>query len=568
MAARHLTERSRVPAVVYLRMSSDKQEASIAAQREAVHAYAEQHGYHILREYIDEGISGDDTAKRKAFQRMIADADAGEFKAVLCWDVDRFGRFDSIEAGRWIYPLRQAGVALATVAQGRTDWNDFASRMIFGIQQEAKHAFLRDLSRNVVRGHLAKAKLGLWQGGIAPYGYRIVDRKIVVDPATAPVVRRIFAEYADHGTSLRSLADKLNNEKIPSPGGKKWRFMGIRVMLMHDVYVGTYTYAKSSDAKYNHATKDGIVEGPNRVKTRGYRNNSSYPSIPNNHEAIVSPETFAKVQRMFKDRKRDTSPYKSKRRPYLLTGLCRCGHCGNTLIGAMSNYHAYTNRIYVCSGYHQGGPTVCSRHYVKEEAIVACVLRQIAEKALSPRNQERLRAAMLKQLANKQTASPRNDRELQDRIAKLDREIAQGADRLLKLPEDLHDVLVERLRTWRTERDDLRTRLDAQKPQERTDKRQAEAIIEAAMAKLDGLRERLQEIDPDKLRTTLREVVDRVELFFEQKPYGTRKRSELTRGVIYLSGYQFTTLSPCGSTLGSKIELSLPFSAADFAASV
>ena len=94
------------------------------------------------------GISGDATEKRKAFQKMIADADRGEFSAILCWDQDRFGRFDSIEAGRWIYPLRQHDVKLVTVAQGEVDWTSFAGRLIYNVTQEGKHAYLRDLSRN------------------------------------------------------------------------------------------------------------------------------------------------------------------------------------------------------------------------------------------------------------------------------------------------------------------------------------------------------------------------------------------------------------------------------------
>jgi site-specific DNA recombinase len=180
-----------VNAVAYYRMSSDKQEASIPAQRGEVERLAERRGYKIIREYVDEGISGDDTAKRKQFQAMIADADRGEFSAILCWDQDRFGRFDSIEAGRWIHPLREAGVCLETVAQGRTDWTDFAGRMIYGITQEGKNAFLRDLSRNVVRGHLSKAKQGLWQGGKPPFGYAVQDQRLVVDADQAAVRRAI-----------------------------------------------------------------------------------------------------------------------------------------------------------------------------------------------------------------------------------------------------------------------------------------------------------------------------------------------------------------------------------------
>ena len=87
-------------AVSYYRVSTEKQEASIPAQRGEVEAYATKHGYTIIREYKDEGISGDATEKRVEFQKMLSDAkERGDFEVVLCWDQDRFGRFDPLEAG-------------------------------------------------------------------------------------------------------------------------------------------------------------------------------------------------------------------------------------------------------------------------------------------------------------------------------------------------------------------------------------------------------------------------------------------------------------------------------------
>jgi DNA invertase Pin-like site-specific DNA recombinase len=86
-------------AVLYLRMSDERQERSIPEQRSELLKYAEKHGYHVLREYADSAISGDDTARRVAFLRMREDAQKGGFHVVLCWDQDRFGRFDPIEGG-------------------------------------------------------------------------------------------------------------------------------------------------------------------------------------------------------------------------------------------------------------------------------------------------------------------------------------------------------------------------------------------------------------------------------------------------------------------------------------
>ena len=171
-----------IPAVAYYRMSTDRQETSIPAQRSEIRNYAKKHGYEVVREYRDEGISGDATEKRVEFQKMLRDAkERRDFEVVLCWDQDRFGRFDPLEAGYWIKPLRDAGVRLETVAQGRIDWEDFAGRIIYAVQQEGKHAFLRDLSRNATRGQIHAAREGKRVGGPPPYGCEIQDQRLILE---------------------------------------------------------------------------------------------------------------------------------------------------------------------------------------------------------------------------------------------------------------------------------------------------------------------------------------------------------------------------------------------------
>ena len=127
------------PAVAYIRMSSAKQDASPDQQRAEAAKLAIANNCRIVREYADEGISGDDP-NRPGFLQMLADAtERRDFAAIICWDQDRFARFDSIKAGRYIDPLREAGVWLITKAQGVVDWNTFTGRMMYSIVQEGKH---------------------------------------------------------------------------------------------------------------------------------------------------------------------------------------------------------------------------------------------------------------------------------------------------------------------------------------------------------------------------------------------------------------------------------------------
>src|SRR5437773_10329754 len=114
---------------LYLRCSDKKQDTSVKDQRKSCVAFVarnqvnkqREHDYKIVCEYVDDGISGDDTEKRFDFLRMRDDAGRDIYDAILCWDQDRFGRFDMLKAGKYIDPLREAGVFLLTVGDGKVD---------------------------------------------------------------------------------------------------------------------------------------------------------------------------------------------------------------------------------------------------------------------------------------------------------------------------------------------------------------------------------------------------------------------------------------------------------------
>ncbi len=85
-----------VRAAVYHRVSSEEQVEgySLDAQQRATSAYCLAHGWEVVREYRDEGKSAwtDDLAKRPAFARMVADAEAGVVDVVVVHKLDRFSR--------------------------------------------------------------------------------------------------------------------------------------------------------------------------------------------------------------------------------------------------------------------------------------------------------------------------------------------------------------------------------------------------------------------------------------------------------------------------------------------
>jgi site-specific DNA recombinase len=494
--------------VIYLRMSTDRQEASIPQQREALAAFAAKQGHDIVGEYRDEGISGDATHKRKGFQAMIRDAAAAGFDRILCWDQSRFGRFDSIEAGSWITPLRDAGVSLETMDGGIVDWTDFAGRITYAVAQEGKHAFLRDLSRSALRGQVAKAQAaeGMY-GAPAPYGYRretvTAGRKritsLVPHDFEAEVVRKIFDTYASTGGTLLAVGEMLNREGIPSPQRKaNWHRNAVRRILTNRVYVGDYVWGKSMSGKYHVRAGDGIVArraGGTRLANDPIVHRDILP-------ALVTRDIFDKAQELLAKRKKAT------RRPGTvrpLSGLIFCSRCGSPMHVNFGDYRCSRSVDF-------GDGTRCPAGVARGSETLAAVIVGLQKNLLSPTRLRAVRNRLerLVEIERKEDGSG-SEAALGRRIADLDRQVAEGIARIPLLPKSLVPDMARGLDALRAQRDSLSRQREALGRAQEGDRLPVEDRVAAALAAAYGLREALPKADPALVNDCLRRLGVRVD---------------------------------------------------------
>jgi DNA invertase Pin-like site-specific DNA recombinase len=310
MSVNHSTNGQPVPACVYYRRSTLKQEDSIERQRSQVVPYADKHGYAIVKEYVDEGISGSEETKRKAFMAMLKDAAKGQFKAILVDDADRFARFDSITYGYYVKPLRDAGVFLVTVAQGTIDWNSFAGRITSAALSESKNTEQAALSRRVLSQMLLLAKQGKHLGGKPLYGLRLVREAVEVpgkgvrlvpvryepDGLKAEAVKLIFRLY-DEGRTLAQIRVALHDRGIPSPGGKEWWGRHtILAKLTHPKYTGAMSWGHKASGKRYRQRNGEMHERTPGEKQNARNRTEDCVVVPDQHEPLVSQEMFARVQ--------------------------------------------------------------------------------------------------------------------------------------------------------------------------------------------------------------------------------------------------------------------------------
>jgi DNA invertase Pin-like site-specific DNA recombinase len=571
-----MAKRQFTPAVAYLRRSTSRQEKSLEDQRTEIERYAAAHGYRILRWYLDDGISGDATECRQGFLSLHEAACNGrDFDVILVWDQDRFGRFDSMEAGYWIHPLRKAGVRLESVTEGPINWDDFTGRVMYSIKQEGKYQFLRDLSRNTSRGQISNAQKGRLCGQAAPYGYdrMLVDesgaqcqrirngekfgkprgwRTTLVpsdDALKVSTIKWLFATYADTAIGLRGLADQLNAKGLPGPTGGPWYAASIKAMLENRNYTGTFTWAKRREGKYFSVTAGEIRE---RDRNEVTLSPSGKPRAVDNpeeawivaedaHEALIDKATFERVQARLNERRRAKpgAAYSSHTRRnsdrYLLSGLVFCARCDCKMHGGNSVAKGHSYPKYVCSTYYRSGknnPHGCGCHGIHQDQLVNVIVRKLQETVLTTANLTRLRQALRKQIEMRRTTNANGSDALQKQLNELNREIDRAAKNFLRAPEEVLDVVAEQLTAMKRQRDHLQKELRVGKTKQRP--QDIDAEVEAVVGRLGRLREDLAKGDPARRREVFRLLVRRIDLRFDKVQRGKRTECPFRSGEIHL----------------------------------
>jgi DNA invertase Pin-like site-specific DNA recombinase len=522
-----------IKAAVYFRMSTDKQEHSVDRQRSQVIPHAEKHGYVIVGEYIDEGIAGDEIRKRKEFQRLLRDAQAGLFSAILCDDKDRFGRFDSIDAGEIIAPLRRKGVWVDTVAQGKIDWESFAGRVTDAVLQEAKSMESDALSRRVLSMQLLAAQNGGHNGGKAPYGLRLEPDPLrgkvhVPDGHKAEVVRYVFRRY-DEGATLGQIARELKERGVRSPTGNLgWTRTVLWKMLANRKYLGDLPWGvRPSGKRHRHGGGGKLTPARRHEKTVKRLPPGQWVVRENNHEAIIDRDLFERVQAKLSANQKRTTPH-TDGGPFVLTRMMVCGHCGSFMVG----FTHKGSRVYSCGGYKMYGKNFCNANIVTEDAIVRIFLRELQKLFLDPANLQKLRD----EIKRRQEAMRSQDNlgQLQKQAAVLDKKIQAGAERLLEVPREVVAEAAAALAGFKAERDRVAKEIEA--AQKATPMADLEKQIADAEAVLWSIQDALTAEDYPLLRQLLREAFEKVELFWTHEVRGKSRRnmSRLERGVIYM----------------------------------
>jgi DNA invertase Pin-like site-specific DNA recombinase len=517
-------------------MSKDDQEHSIERQEGQVVPYAALKGYEIVRVYKDEGISGwKEGAQRPDFSRMLDDAQRGLFDLILCDDVDRFGRFDIHQYGAVVHPLREAGLRLETVAQGAIDWDDTLSQLTDAIRMVYKREQSSDTSRRILTRFIQLAREGRWVNGPPPYGYAkdpATGKLVPGDKSQVRVVKWLFETYATKDVSLRWLAEELYKRAVPSPTGKpRWGGNVIGCILRNRNYLGDLHWNEESKGRFQEFDGKSVARRKARGATR--RQAAELIVVRGSHEPLIDRDTFERVQaKLAGNAERKMPPLAGG--DLLLSGLMTCGHCGSLMVGRRG-YGSRTDKgrpTYVCNGYNRWGRAYCRNHTIDERRLLPALVRRIQEDFLNPDNLTKLREEIRRHDDRARRENPDAARELRARVEELDGFIAKGNRNMALAEPDAIAGIAEAVRAWRAERDRASQELD--RLVNRPGISSAEADVAAAEEELWRLRDGLAKEDATEVRAVLRELVSKVELWWDYRPIDGATRVRFCRGLIYV----------------------------------
>ena len=301
---------------IYTRVSTAAQTEgySLEAQQERLREYADYKNLEIAGEYCDAGKSGKSIVGRPAFLQMLDDisSEKDNISFVLVFKLSRFGR-NAADILKSLQLLEDYEVDLICV-EDAIDSSTPGGKLTLTILSAVAEIERENINVQFMAGKMQKILNGGWPGGPAPYGYRSVNKELVVEPEEAEIVKLIFDRYIQDDGTLNGVAIWLNNNgysRISKGEVKPFTYDFIVNVLDNPTYHGKINYFRRTNIK-------GIRKNPkDAVEVDGI------------HEAIIDEDLWQQARE-----KREASSGRQEKvdepdRVSLLSGLIKCPACGN-----------------------------------------------------------------------------------------------------------------------------------------------------------------------------------------------------------------------------------------------
>lgn len=414
----------------YIRVSTEEQaanpEGSIKNQEQRLREYVKMKNAdgpfgEITQVYYERGISAKDM-NRPAFQRMLSDIRSGEVNLVLVTEISRFSRAMRDFTLLWDF-LKEHDCKFQSLRDNFDTTTPAGEMILFTLVNFAQFE-RKQLGERISNAFQARAKRGLWNGGILPLGYIIDPEKpghLRIVESEVEIVRDVYETFLREETLTRA-GKALNDNGIKLPrrprGGGRLRHSHFTVdalyrILTNRAYIGKRVFK----------TKDGVSE------------------VEATWASVIDESRFNRVQAMLKSNKSRKKPPSQNRYPYMLSGIALCKSCGDRMSGKSAHgnggkigyyEHAWATKTQSCLSQKV---FACEPHRIlakKIEPVVwADVKRLLTDKGFAQAIFEEAKAT-----AKKFSKSTEIEK-LQSKIVSLQNQIEATTERISELPKGI-----------------------------------------------------------------------------------------------------------------------------------
>ena len=363
--------KQKIRVAAYARVSTDneEQETSYEAQVDYYTNYIKSHeDWEFVGVYADDGISGTNTGKRKGFNQMIEDCEAGLIDKVITKSISRFAR-NTVDCLRFTRRLKELNIDVFFEKEN-IHTTDSSGEVMLTIMAAMAQQESESLSQNVKLGLKYRNEKGKVQINHNRFlGYTKDDEgTLIIDPEQAEVVKRIFREYLQ-GASVLQIKRGLEADGIKNGAGNlRWHVSNIQHILTNEKYIG--------DALLQKTVTYDLLE----KKRKKNVNDAPQYYVSEAHEAIIPKDLYYRVQEEMA-RRSNLLGEGNKRRVYsgryALTGVIYCGVCGDVYRRIVWSIHGRKQPVWRCVCRMEEGKDACEGRTIDEGVLHNAIVRAV-----------------------------------------------------------------------------------------------------------------------------------------------------------------------------------------------
>lgn len=339
--------KKRTKCYLYTRVSTAMQVDgySLDAQRDKLLKYADYEDMIVAGEYSDEGFSGKNIQGRHEFQRMLSDIESGKdgVQYVLVFKLSRFGR-NAADVLNSLQLMQDFGVNLICVEDGIDSSKD-SGKLMISVLSAVAEIERENIRAQTMAGREQKAREGKWNGGFAPYGYKLENGELLIAEDEVEIIRMIYDRYIHTSDGINGVAKYLNSHGYEKKLRQNGTIPGFSTKFVTDVldnpvYMGKIAYGRrKTEKKLGTRNEVHIVE------------QAEYPVYDGQHEAIVSEEDWKLAQEKRKLNSFQREKIHDPDHAHVLSGILKCPCCGKGMYGNIAKAHSKdkkTRYYYYC----------------------------------------------------------------------------------------------------------------------------------------------------------------------------------------------------------------------------